>query len=119
MREHRNNRAGKNHSEHPGRRTPAGDAAADCRGVEGYDAQTKTTYEATFLYDGYAKLEIETERPGEDREPILYGAWEGNSPNYQIKLNLGNYTLTILEEGKSAKLTTPDNRAVTLRYESF
>ena len=86
---------------------------------EGYDAQTKTTYEATFLYDGYAKLEIETEQPGEDRESILFGAWEGNSPNYQIKLNLGNYTLTILEEGKSAKLTTPDNRAVTLSYESF
>lgn len=86
---------------------------------EGYDTQTKTTYEATFLYNGYAKLEIETELQGDNRESTLYGAWEGDSPNYQIKLDLGNYTLTILEEGKSAKLTTPDNRTVTLRYESF
>lgn len=86
---------------------------------DGYDSNTKTTYEATFLYSGYAKLETETKQPGGEKESVLYGAWEGENPNYQIKLNIGNYKLIVTEAEKTALLTTPDGRTITLYYDSF
>ena len=86
---------------------------------DGYDTETKTTYEALFLYSGYAKLELETKQSGGEKESVFYGAWEGENPNYQVKLDFGNYRLTITEAGKTALLTTPDGRNVTLNYDSY
>lgn len=86
---------------------------------EGYDAQNKTTYELLCLYDGYAKLEVDNKSGPQEVEFVHRGAWEGENPTYQLKLDYGNYMLKLSENGKTAELTTPDGANVKMTYESF
>ena len=86
---------------------------------EGYDAQNKITYELLCLYDGYAKLEVDNKSGPQEIEFIHRGAWIGENPTYQLKLDYGQYTLKLSGNGKTAELTTPDGANVSMTYESF
>ncbi|MBE6507641.1 MAG: hypothetical protein E7Z72_06975 [Methanocorpusculum parvum] len=86
---------------------------------EGYDTGSRTSYELTCLYDGYAKLDIEVESGNQEREYVYRGAWEGENPNYQLRLDYGNYAMQLAGNGKTAELTAPDGAKILMTYESF
>lgn len=84
---------------------------------EGYHPGTATEYKLECLYDGYAMLETEKDAFPHDIEYTYVGTWEGTNPNYQIKLNSGNYQMTLAGNGRTGELTTPDGAKITMIYD--
>lgn len=85
---------------------------------EGYYPGTATEYKLECLYDGYAMLETEKDAYPHDIEYTYVGAWEGKYPSYQVKLNSGNYQMTLANNGRTGELTTPDGLKITMIYDS-